>query len=52
MIGRDGERSTAASVLDGSLTGRGGVILIEGDGGTGKTRLLETVVSDALEVSE
>lgn len=47
FIGRDAERSRFAARLDGALDGAGGVVLLEGESGVGKTRLLAEVVEDA-----
>jgi class 3 adenylate cyclase/DNA-binding CsgD family transcriptional regulator len=44
LVGRDEEVRVARALLDGSATGTGGVLLIEGEPGIGKTRLaLEAV---------
>ena len=47
LMGRDRERSAVASLLDGALSGSGRVLLLEGDTGIGKSRLMSTVVADA-----
>ncbi len=47
MVGRDGPRSRAVSAIEAALTGRGAVLLVEGEPGVGKTRLLESVAEDA-----
>ena len=47
FVGREAERAQFAGRLDDTLDGRGGVILIEGEAGVGKTRLLAEVVADA-----
>ncbi|MBI5158392.1 MAG: AAA family ATPase [Acidimicrobiia bacterium] len=47
FVGRDAERGQFAHRLDATLDGHGGVILIEGEAGVGKTRLLAEVVADA-----
>jgi class 3 adenylate cyclase/tetratricopeptide (TPR) repeat protein len=41
MVGRDGERRALLARLDGLLGGDGGVVLIEGEAGIGKSRLLD-----------
>ena len=47
MVGRHTERAAALAVVDAALGGRGGVVLVEGDAGSGKSRLLEELVGDA-----
>lgn len=47
FVGREAERAQFAHRLDETLDGKGGVILIEGEAGVGKTRLLAEVVADA-----
>jgi len=47
FIGREQERSTLLRRLDSTLAGSGGLVLIEGAAGAGKTRLLEEVTEDA-----
>ena len=47
FVGREAERTQFAGRLDDTLDGRGGVVLIEGEAGVGKTRLLEEIVADA-----
>ncbi|HSM02565.1 MAG TPA: AAA family ATPase [Acidimicrobiia bacterium] len=47
FVGRDSERSLLAQRLDAVLDGKGGLVLIEGESGVGKTRLLREVVADA-----
>ncbi|MFC7532944.1 ATP-binding protein [Actinoplanes sp. GCM10030250] len=39
--GRDAELAAVRAAVDDALEGRGGVLLVEGPGGMGKTRLLE-----------
>ncbi len=46
LVGRDRERQAAIAVLESGLGGRGGAVLVEGDPGVGKTRLLEEIVED------
>ena len=44
LVGRDAERATIEAQLDrASATGRGAVILVEGDAGMGKSRLLASM---------
>jgi class 3 adenylate cyclase len=45
LIGRDAERAALESVLDALVAGRGQVLLVTGDPGIGKTRLLEELHS-------
>jgi len=47
FVGRDSERSRLAQRLDEVLDGAGGLVLVEGESGVGKTRLLHEVVDDA-----
>ena len=47
MVGRDSERATLVRRLDEVLDGQGGIALIEGEAGVGKTRLLAEVADDA-----
>jgi DNA-binding SARP family transcriptional activator/tetratricopeptide (TPR) repeat protein len=47
FVGREGERSRLAYLLDSALDGHGTIVLIEGESGVGKTRLLAEVADDA-----
>ena len=47
FVGREQERSRLAARLDDALNAIGGVVLVEGESGVGKTRLLAEVVADA-----
>ncbi|MFH1634182.1 MAG: AAA family ATPase [Chloroflexota bacterium] len=47
LIGRDGERRTLLAHIDRMLDGQGGLILVEGEAGVGKTRLLQEIAVDA-----
>lgn len=47
FVGRDEELSRVDRVLDGLAGGRGGVVLLSGEAGIGKTRLAEAVAERA-----
>ncbi len=47
LTGRERERSALVRALEQTLAGRGGVLLIEGEAGVGKTRLLQQLTEDA-----
>lgn len=47
LVGRRREREGALSVIESALTGRGGIVLVEGAAGTGKTKLLAALGDDA-----
>ncbi len=47
LVGRQEPRAGAIAMTEAALGGRGGVILIEGEPGVGKTRLLEAIAQDA-----
>jgi len=47
FVGRDTERARFAQRLDEVLEGRGGIVLVEGESGVGKTRLMREVADDA-----
>lgn len=47
LIGRANERAEILSLLDRFEAGTGGLVLLEGDPGMGKTRLLEQISGDA-----
>jgi DNA-binding SARP family transcriptional activator len=47
MVGRHDALARAHSALRRTVDGRGGVLLIQGEGGIGKTRLVEEVVGSA-----
>ena len=47
LIGRDNDRETIIRFLDEAIRGIGGFVLIEGEAGIGKTRLMNEIVRDA-----
>jgi DNA-binding SARP family transcriptional activator/tetratricopeptide (TPR) repeat protein len=47
LVGRTEERSSILRRMEDTLHGRGGVILIEGESGIGKSRLVEELIDDA-----
>ena len=47
FVGRQSERAALVDALEGTLGGRGGLLLVEGEPGIGKTRLLQEVTEDA-----
>ncbi len=47
MIGRERERDVLERLLDGVRAGRGGVLVVHGEAGVGKTALLEQTVQTA-----
>jgi predicted ATPase len=47
MVGREAERAELVRHLDAALSGRGGVVLIGGEPGIGKTRLTEELLAEA-----
>lgn len=47
LVGRDRERAQLVDGLERTLAGTGGVSLLEGEAGVGKSRLLQQVVDDA-----
>src|SRR5437868_7971747 len=47
LIGREREREVLDRLLDGVRGGRGGVIVVDGEAGVGKTALLEYAVDAA-----
>jgi hypothetical protein len=47
MVGRDTERAELVRHLDAALSGHGGVVLIGGEPGIGKTRLTEDLLAEA-----
>ncbi len=49
LVGRDAERASAERALITAASGRGGVVLVAGEAGIGKTRLAEEVAAAALE---
>ena len=47
LIGRVGERAALLDIVQAAVQGHGGVALVEGDAGVGKTRLVEEIAADA-----
>ena len=47
MVGREEPRTAAVEAIEGALSGRGVTLLVEGEPGIGKTRLLEAMAEDA-----
>lgn len=47
MVGREEPRTAAIEAIEGALGGRGVALLVEGEPGIGKTRLLEAIAEDA-----
>ncbi len=47
LVGRTEERSSILRRMEDTLHGRGGVILVEGESGIGKSRLVEELIDDA-----
>ncbi|HET7821022.1 MAG TPA: BTAD domain-containing putative transcriptional regulator, partial [Ornithinibacter sp.] len=50
MVGREAERSVVTEVLGAAATGAPGAVLVVGDPGTGKTRLVEDALATAAAV--
>ena len=49
IVGRGRELNEASVLLNEALGGRGGLLLLAGEPGIGKTRLMEAIASDAME---
>ncbi len=47
LVGREAERAALVGYLERALEGKGGLVLLEGEAGVGKTRLLQEVARDA-----
>ena len=47
LVGREGERSKILAHVEALCQGQGGLVLIEGEAGVGKTRLLQAIADDA-----
>ena len=47
LVGRDTERSALLHHLEAAASGQGGVVLLEGEPGIGKTRLAQELISGA-----
>ena len=50
LVGRDKEQTGIRAALDKALAGRGGLLLIGGEAGIGKTRLVDEVLSSTGEL--
>jgi tetratricopeptide (TPR) repeat protein len=46
MVGRDAERAELIALLDRAVAGRGGMVLLGGEPGIGKTRLTEAILDE------
>jgi DNA-binding CsgD family transcriptional regulator/tetratricopeptide (TPR) repeat protein len=51
LIGRSAERARLEAALAGAVDGRGSLVLVSGEAGTGKTRLIEEVFAAAREAT-
>jgi DNA-binding SARP family transcriptional activator len=49
LVGRERELGTLGAALDDALAGRGGLVLLAGDPGIGKTRLADELASQAMQ---
>jgi len=47
LVGRDAERAALLGHLEAAASGRGGVVLLEGEAGIGKTRLAQELIAGA-----
>jgi DNA-binding SARP family transcriptional activator/Tfp pilus assembly protein PilF len=47
LVGRESERAELLAHVEALFQGLGGVVLLEGEAGVGKTRLLQAIASDA-----
>jgi len=47
LVGREVERAAALARLEAAIQGRGGGLLVEGEAGAGKTRLVDEIVAGA-----
>jgi AAA ATPase domain len=47
MLGRSAERAAAADLLEEAASGHGGLLLLAGEAGIGKTTMLHAIAADA-----
>ncbi len=47
LVGRRDERAVGLSIIEGALTSQGGMLLVEGAAGVGKSRFLDALIDDA-----
>jgi DNA-binding SARP family transcriptional activator/tetratricopeptide (TPR) repeat protein len=47
LVGREEERATLLTHLEAAIGGQGGLVLVEGEAGVGKTRLVQEIARDA-----
>jgi AAA ATPase domain len=51
LVGREPERTALTGLLDGARSGRSGALVVRGDGGLGKTALLESAIASASDMT-
>lgn len=47
LVGRRDERAVGLTVIEGALTSHGGILLVEGAAGVGKSRFIDALIDDA-----